>query len=137
MFQGKTWIKMPKYLFWKCHFSGNTSVYVFITEIIWQTFDVIIDDPYFTGLLRLSHFYLFRLNHYIFAHILFKEFIKSLVFIIVLLALMGMPSLDHSQGQKSICLFVKVAKESWCSKPGIIVFLKKHYIWEIMDDFSN
>ena len=66
-----------------------------------------------TRLLRLSHLYLF------------KEFIKSLVFIIVLLALMGVPSLDHSQGQKSICLFVKVVKESWCSKPGIIVFLKK------------
>ena len=63
----------------------------------------------------------------IIAHILFEEFIKSLVFIIVLLALMGVPSLDHSQGQKSICLFVKVVKESWCSKPGIIVFLKKHY----------
>ena len=27
------------------HFSGNTSLYVFITEIICQTFDVIIDDP--------------------------------------------------------------------------------------------
>ena len=25
--------------------SGNTSIYVFIAEIIWQTFDVIIDDP--------------------------------------------------------------------------------------------
>ena len=24
------------------------SVYVFITEIIWRTFDVIIDDPYLT-----------------------------------------------------------------------------------------
>ena len=56
--------------------------------------------------------------------ILFKEFIKSLVFIIVLLALIGVPSLDHIQGQKLICLFVKVTKESWCSKPGIIVFLK-------------
>ena len=31
--------------FLKCHFSGNTSLNVFITEKIWWTFDVIIDDP--------------------------------------------------------------------------------------------
>ena len=29
------------------YFSGNTSIYVFITEIIWWTFEgIIIDDPY-------------------------------------------------------------------------------------------
>ena len=27
-------------------FSENASVFVFIAEIIWQTFDVIIDNPY-------------------------------------------------------------------------------------------
>jgi hypothetical protein len=26
----------------------NTSVYVFVTEIFWHTFDLIIDDPYLT-----------------------------------------------------------------------------------------
>ena len=41
MFQDKAWIKMPKWKpFLKYNFPGNTSVYVFITEII----DVIIDD---------------------------------------------------------------------------------------------
>ena len=30
----------------KYHFSGNTSVYVFITKSICRTFDAIIDDPY-------------------------------------------------------------------------------------------
>ena len=44
MFQDKTRIKMPKWTaFLKYHFSGNTNVYVFIAEIIWQKFDVIID----------------------------------------------------------------------------------------------
>ena len=33
-------------LFLKYNFYGNTSIYVFITEIIWQTFDIIIDDQY-------------------------------------------------------------------------------------------
>ena len=38
MFQDKTWIKMPKWLFWnyvflKYKFSGNTSIYIFITVI--------------------------------------------------------------------------------------------------------
>ena len=27
------------------HFSGNTILYVFIAEIIWRAFDVIVDDP--------------------------------------------------------------------------------------------
>ena len=32
----------------KYHFSGNTSLYVFITENTWQTFDVMIDGPLLT-----------------------------------------------------------------------------------------
>jgi hypothetical protein len=37
MFQVKAWTKMPKWKpFWKYNFPGNTSVYVFITEIIWH-----------------------------------------------------------------------------------------------------
>ena len=35
--------KCQNELILKYHFSGNTSVYVFITEIIWLTFDAIID----------------------------------------------------------------------------------------------
>ena len=38
-------LKYQNELFSKRDFSGNTSVYDFITEIISQTFDVIIDDP--------------------------------------------------------------------------------------------
>ena len=45
VFKTKSELKCQNELFLKYHFSGNTSVYVFITEIIWQTFDVIIDDP--------------------------------------------------------------------------------------------
>ena len=41
MFQDKTWIKMPK----RTIISLDTPVfYVFITEIILETFDVIIDN---------------------------------------------------------------------------------------------
>ena len=37
MFQVKPWIKMPKWKpFLKYNFPRNTSVYVFITEIIWR-----------------------------------------------------------------------------------------------------
>ena len=38
-------LKCQNELFLKYHFSGNTNVYVFINEIIWWTFDVIIDNP--------------------------------------------------------------------------------------------
>ena len=44
-FKTKQDLKCQNELFLKYHFSGNTSVYVFITEIIWPTFDVIIDNP--------------------------------------------------------------------------------------------
>ena len=45
VFKTKCELKCPNELFLNCHFSGNTSVSVFIIEIIWQNFDVIIDDP--------------------------------------------------------------------------------------------
>ena len=48
MIQDKKWIKVPKWPVFEIYFSGNTSVFVSITETIWQTFDVIIDDPYLT-----------------------------------------------------------------------------------------
>ena len=38
-------LKCQNELFLKYHFSENTSLYVLITEIIWQTFDLIIDKP--------------------------------------------------------------------------------------------
>ena len=44
-FKAKRELKCQNKLFLKCHFSGNTSVYVFIPEIIWQTFEGIIDNP--------------------------------------------------------------------------------------------
>ena len=40
--------KRKRELFLKYNFSGNTNSYDFITEIIWWTFDRIIDDPYLT-----------------------------------------------------------------------------------------
>ena len=48
VFKTKCELKCPNELFLNCHFSGNTSVSVFIIEIIWQNFDVIIDDPQLT-----------------------------------------------------------------------------------------
>ena len=42
---------MPNELFLKYHYSGNTIVYGFITEIILDLdldFDVVIDNPYLT-----------------------------------------------------------------------------------------
>ena len=45
VFKTKIELKWQNELFLKYHFSGNTSLYVFITDIIWRTFDVIIDDP--------------------------------------------------------------------------------------------
>ena len=45
VFKTKRGLKCQNELFLKYNFSENTSFYVFITEIIWQTFDVIIDDP--------------------------------------------------------------------------------------------
>ena len=45
VFKTKRELKCQNELFLKYHFSGNTSLYVFIAEIIWQTFDPIIDDP--------------------------------------------------------------------------------------------
>ena len=44
-FRTKRELECQNELFLKYHFSGNASLYVFITEIIWRTFDVIIDDP--------------------------------------------------------------------------------------------
>ena len=44
-FKTKHESKCQNKLFLKCHFSGNTRFNVFITEIVWQTFDLIIDDP--------------------------------------------------------------------------------------------
>ena len=41
-------LKCQNELFLKYNFSGNISVFVFITEVISQTFDVIVDDPYLT-----------------------------------------------------------------------------------------
>ena len=38
-------LKCQNELFLKYHFSGHTSLYVFLTEIIWRTFDVIFDNP--------------------------------------------------------------------------------------------
>ena len=45
VFKIKCELKCQNELSLEYYFSGNTSVYFFITEIIWQTFDVIIDDP--------------------------------------------------------------------------------------------
>lgn len=45
VFKTKSELKCQNELFLKYHFTGNTSVSGFITEIIWWTFDVIIDDP--------------------------------------------------------------------------------------------
>ena len=44
-FMIKRELKCQNELFLKCHLSGNTSNYVFIPELIWQTFGVIFDDP--------------------------------------------------------------------------------------------
>ena len=44
VFKTKRELKCQNELFLKHHFSGNTSLYVFITEIIWWTFDKMIDD---------------------------------------------------------------------------------------------
>ena len=48
VFETKRELKCQNELFLKYHFSGNTSVFVFITEIFQPTFDVIIDYPYLT-----------------------------------------------------------------------------------------
>ena len=48
VFKTKRESKCQNELSSKYYFTGNTSVYVFVTEIIWQTFDVIIDDPLLT-----------------------------------------------------------------------------------------
>ena len=40
---GSNFIASDVKLFLKCHFSGNASINVSIAEIIWQTFEVIID----------------------------------------------------------------------------------------------
>ena len=48
LFKTKRELKCQNELFVKYHFYENTSYYVFITEIIWQTFDLIIDDPWLT-----------------------------------------------------------------------------------------
>ena len=45
VFKTKHELKCQNELPLKYHFAENTSFYVFITEIIWQTFVVIIDDP--------------------------------------------------------------------------------------------
>jgi hypothetical protein len=45
VFKTKCESKCQNELFLKCHFSGDNILYVFITEIICQTFDEIIDDP--------------------------------------------------------------------------------------------
>ena len=45
VFNTKHELKCQNELFLKYHFSGNTSVSVFITKIIWQTFDIIVDNP--------------------------------------------------------------------------------------------
>ena len=44
VFKTKCELKCQNELFLKYHLAGNTSFYVFITETIWWTFDVIIDD---------------------------------------------------------------------------------------------
>ena len=44
VFKAKRELKRQKELFLYYHFSGNTSASVFITEIIWRTFEVIIDN---------------------------------------------------------------------------------------------
>ena len=48
MFQDTTWIDIQKWTIFEKKFFGNTIVNKFIAEIIWQTFAVIIDDPYLT-----------------------------------------------------------------------------------------
>ena len=45
VFKTKHELRCQNELFLKYHFSGNTSLYVFITENILKTFDVITDDP--------------------------------------------------------------------------------------------
>ena len=45
VFKTKRKLECQNQLFLKFHFFGNTSFHVFITEIIWRTFRVIIDDP--------------------------------------------------------------------------------------------
>ena len=48
VFKTKHESKCQNELISKYHFSGNTSLYVFITENIWRTFDVIIEDQLLT-----------------------------------------------------------------------------------------
>jgi hypothetical protein len=45
VFKTKHELKYQKKLFLIHHSSGDTMFYIFITEIIWWTFDVIIDSP--------------------------------------------------------------------------------------------
>ena len=59
-FKTKRESKCQNELFLKYHFSGNTSVYVFITEIIWRTFVVIIDDPWLMYLVENLDYWNFR-----------------------------------------------------------------------------
>ena len=46
-FQDKMWIEMSKWIFWESNLETPIFIfYVFITKIIWRTFDAIIDNPY-------------------------------------------------------------------------------------------
>ena len=45
VFNTKWELKCHNDFFLLYHFSGNTECFLFITEIIWQTFDIIIDNP--------------------------------------------------------------------------------------------
>ena len=44
VFKTQRELKCQNELFSTNHFSENTSVYVFVTKIIWRNFDVIIDN---------------------------------------------------------------------------------------------
>ena len=48
VFKKKCELKCQNELFLKYHFSGNTSISVFITEIIWLTFDILLLSRSFT-----------------------------------------------------------------------------------------